>query len=92
MELAPGQLDIMHGCFWKEPPHSTVAVRPVRPMAYYRAAIRDLARLARPRNPAGGTPPPFVIAGSNINSMLDSNDLLDAEYLEAQVLDQLELR
>ena len=92
MELAPSQLDIMHGCFYKEPPHSTVAVRPIRTLAYYRAAIRDLARLARPGNSAGETPPPFVIAGSNINSMLDSNDLLDAEYLEAQVLDQLELR
>ena len=88
VELPPGA-DVMHGCWLPSPLRgATVAVRPLRPMGYFRAAIKDLARLLRPT----GQSDVFVIAGANMGTLLDYNDRLDAEWMEARALDRLGLR
>jgi hypothetical protein len=86
-ELAPG-VDVMHDCTWNPPLRGTVAVRPLRPASYYRAAIKDLARLARPA--ATGVASTFVIAGG-IGSMMDLNVHMDASFLEARAMTALGL-
>ena len=88
VELPPGA-DVMHGCWLPSPLRgATVAVRPLRPMGYYRAAIKALARLLRPP----GQSDAFVIAGANMGTLLSYNDQLDAEWMEARALDRLGLR
>ena len=65
-----------------------MAVRLVRPASYYRVAIRDLARLARPAGKRLAST--FVIAGG-IEMMANPNVHMDASFLEAQVMAKLGL-
>ena len=84
VELPPNA-DVMHGC-WFTPPKDggTVAIRPLRPMSNYVNAIKDLASIIGNSS--------MIIAGANMETIANLNDRLDAEYLEARILDQLRLK